>query len=389
MKSNIDNPAPVEPCTLTPVEPCTLTPVEPCAPTPVEPHLICVSQPEARPWLSGITHVYTDLDSTMLAPGGKLLTTHNGEPSAALPETLVALKRAGIEVIIVTGRNGTQGDDFLRLLDLNTYIGEVGCVVQQSFGIKKQLSYELGDWVGTVLGSGFALEDGAGDVLGGGFELGEQVGAVLGGGFELGNRMGTVLGSSLDLGALPEGLSPCQLMQKSGVIDRLTSEFAGKLELHNPYPSERRVTFAFRGLVDAEKVARLLADEPLPLELADNGEIHPLVHTLVDCPEIHIYHLVPRGTSKALAVKADIMRRGISREQTLAIGDSMGDIEMGDYTRSLVVMGNALHSRTTQEALTMRAKRAARDGRDATTLFTSAFTADGWVELARALLAAQ
>jgi len=342
---------------------------------PVGPHMICVSQPEAQPWLNGITHVYTDLDSTMLAPGGKLLTTHDGKPSAALAEALVSLKCAGIEVIIVTGRNGIQGDDFLRLLDLNTYIGEVGCVVQQGFGMKKQLSYELGDWVGTVLDNGR--------------EFGDRMGAVSDDNPEPGNQAGAILGNSLDLGALPEGLSPCQLMQKSGVIDRLTTEFAGKLELHNPYPSERKVTFAFRGLVDAEKVARLLADEPLPLELADNGEIHPLAHTLIDCPEIHIYHLVPRGTSKALAVKADITRRGISREQTLAIGDSMGDIEMGDCTRSLVVMGNALHSRTTQEALATRAKRAARDGRDATTLFTSESTSDGWVEFAQALLSAQ
>jgi len=264
-----------------------------------------------------------------------------------------------------------------------------GLVLGEQVGAVSGGDFELGEQVRSVEVGGVELGDRTDTDLDNSLELGDRAGTVLGNSPALGNRTDPILGSDLALGAMPEGLSPCQLMQNSGVIDRLTTEFAGKLELHNPYPSERKVTFAFRGLVDAERVARLLADEPLPLELADNGEIHPLVHTLVDCPEIHIYHLVPKGTSKALAVKADMQRRGLSRDQALAIGDSMGDIEMGDYTRSLVVMGNALHSRTTQEALAMRAKRAARDGRDATTLFTSAYTADGWVEFAQALLAAQ
>ena len=343
------------------------------------PRLICVTDPEAQPYLKNITHIYTDLDSTMLAPGGRLLTTHSGEPSFALPEALVALKRAGIEVIIVTGRNAAQGDDFLRLLDLHTFIGEVGCVVQQGFGMKRKLFYELGDWAGTILDNGLSF------CLNG--SLDSSLNNGLGG--NLGSSLNLDWGGNLDLGALPEGLTPCQLMERSGVIERLTTEFAGKLELHNPYPSERKITFAFRGFVDADKVGRLLSAEPLPLELADNGEIHPLIHTLVDCPEIHIYHLVPRGTSKALAVKSDMERRGLSRDNALAIGDSLGDIEMGDNTASLVVMGNALRSRTVQEALMARAKRALDDGRDATTLFTSAFTADGWVEFAQALLVAK
>ena len=310
-------------------------------------HLLCVTQPEALPYLRQITHVYTDLDSTMLAPGGKLLTRHDGTPSYALAEALIELKNAGIEIIIVTGRNGAQGDEFLRLLDLGTFIGEVGCMVQEGFGVDKKLLYELGDWTDTILVDG------------------------------------------LGPGELPDGITPYQLMQNSGVIDRLTDAFFGKLELHTPYPTERTVTYALRGLVDADKVESFLDKEALPLELADNGEIHPQKHTLIDCPEIHIYHLVPRGTSKALAVKADIKRRGLTCGQTLAIGDAKGDVEMGDHAGALVVMGNALHSKTVQEALENRIERAHNEGWDATTLFTSGFTSDGWVEFAHALLLAQ
>ncbi|MDR0346866.1 MAG: Cof-type HAD-IIB family hydrolase, partial [Coriobacteriales bacterium] len=249
----------------------------------------------ARAQLAGVTHVYSDLDGTLFAPGGKLLANHAGEPSTATAEALVALKRAGIEVIIVTGRNGAQGNELLRILDLQTFIGELGCLVMEGFGARARVTYNLGNWASTVLASG------------------------------------------LPPGELPAATSPYQLIERSGVIERLYAAFPGKFEPHRPYPGERMVTHAFRGFVNGDKVAALLEQEALPLLLVDNGEIHPQQHTLIDCPEIHIYHLMPRGVSKASAVAADIAQRGLRPEQTLAIGDSKADIEMGEHTGSLVV----------------------------------------------------
>jgi hydroxymethylpyrimidine pyrophosphatase-like HAD family hydrolase len=362
--------------------------------------LIPVTAPQARPYLKHVTHIYTDLDGTLFAPGGKLLANHADEPSTATAEALVALKRAGIEVIIVTGRNGLQGYELLRMLDLHTFIGEVGCLIMEGFGINARTTYELGDWEHSALARDLAL------------------------------------------GQLPEGLTPYRLILNDGAVDRLLAAFPGKLEPHFPYPNERQVTHAFRGFVDAEKVERLLANERLPLELIDNGEIHPQAHTLIDCPEIHIYHLVPRGTSKAVAVARDRAQRGLSREQTLAIGDALGDVEMGRHTGSLVIMGNALRSTTVWRGLTERATGAvasvadvagatagvagtagttanvtagaAADVTDVTdvtagvaaisagtgtdaektelpvvTLYTEGHTADGWVEFAQALLTAK
>jgi hydroxymethylpyrimidine pyrophosphatase-like HAD family hydrolase len=313
-----------------------------------------VGSPEARACLEGVTHVYTDLDGTLFAPGGRLLANHAGEPSTATAEALVACKRAGVEVIVVTGRNGIQGNELLRILDLDTFIGELGCLRMDGFGAKAHISYELGDWEHAVLDSGLVP------------------------------------------GMLPEGVTPYQLIERSGVLDRLTAAFPGRLEVHRPYPGERMVTHPLRGNVDGEKVARLLADEALPLTLLDNGQIHPQTHTLVNCPEIHIYHLMPRGASKAVAVAHDITRRGLAPAQTLAIGDARADMEMGEHTGSLVVVANALHSAAVQEALRTRAERAGRGGAAeagarpaATTLCTEASTADGWVEFAHALLAAK
>jgi hydroxymethylpyrimidine pyrophosphatase-like HAD family hydrolase len=302
---------------------------------------------QAQPYLERVTHVYTDLDGTLFAPGGKLLANHAGEPSTATASALVALKRAGIEVIIVTGRNGLQGHELLRMLDLQTFIGEVGCLIMEGFGINARTTYELGDWEHVTLVDGRAP------------------------------------------GEVPAGLTPYRLILSDGVIDRLLATFPGKLEPHFPYPNERQVTHAFRGFVDAEKAERLLADERLPLELIDNGEIHPQVHTLVDCPEIHIYHLVPRGTSKAAAVARDCARRGLRAEQTLAIGDALGDVEMGQHTGSLVIMGNALRSETVRRGLARRAADAKKAGYQIVTLYTEGHTADGWAEFAEALLAAK
>jgi hydroxymethylpyrimidine pyrophosphatase-like HAD family hydrolase len=302
---------------------------------------IPVAAPEARAWLEGVTHIYSDLDGTLFAPGGKLLANHAGEPTTATASALVALKRAGIEVIIVTGRNGTQGTELLRMLDLKTFIGELGCLVMEGFGAHSRIRYELGDWTNIVLADGLAP------------------------------------------GELPEGLTPYRLIQASGVIERLTAAFPGKFEPHFPYPNERMVTHAFRGFVDRQKADEILAHEQLPLHLSDNGVINPQVHSLIDCPEIHIYHLMPSGVSKASAVAHDIARRGISPAQTLAIGDATADVEMGEHTGSLVVTANALRSAAVQEALD---KREARGG---VTLHTTGSTADGWAEFTHALLAAR
>ncbi|MDR2106036.1 MAG: Cof-type HAD-IIB family hydrolase [Coriobacteriales bacterium] len=303
--------------------------------------LIPVTAPEAQAWLKDITHIYTDLDGTLLAPGGRLLTSHDGTPSTATAEALVALRRAGIEVIIVTGRNGTQGHELLRILNLTTFIGELGCLVMEGFGATAHITYELGDWAEVVLAEGLAP------------------------------------------GTLPKETTPYQLIQNSGAIDRLLAAFPGRLEPHLPYPNERMVTHALRGFVDAQAVEQLLAREQLPLRLVDNGEIHPQAHTLVNCPEIHIYHLMPSGVSKASAIATDIARRGLSPKQALAIGDAKADMEMGEHTGALVVLANALRSAAVQDTLLCRAAKGS------VTLRTEAPTADGWAEFACALLAAR
>jgi hydroxymethylpyrimidine pyrophosphatase-like HAD family hydrolase len=277
----------------------------------------------------------------MLAPGGRLLANNAGEPSTALAEALVALARAGVGVTIVTGRNRTQGIEIMRLLNLSDFLGEMGTLIVHGLGPLGQTYYSLGDWSSVTLAPGLAP------------------------------------------GELPVGKTPYQVLAQNGVVERLLQAFAGKLEPHVPYGDAREVTRSLRGYVDKSSIEAFFAHEELPLQLLDNGLIHPREHSLVDVEQIHSYHLMPRGASKALAVAADITRRGLRREQTIAIGDAIGDVQMGEETGSLVVVRNALKADTVAFALEARVQ-AARP-----TYCTEGFTADGWVEFAHALLKAK
>lgn len=54
---------------------------------------------EMRERLAKVKYVFTDLDATMLAPGSCVLRDNDGNPSTKLVEAVVALARAGIQVV--------------------------------------------------------------------------------------------------------------------------------------------------------------------------------------------------------------------------------------------------------------------------------------------------
>jgi hydroxymethylpyrimidine pyrophosphatase-like HAD family hydrolase len=300
--------------------------------------IAAITSPQAASILAQVTHIYTDLDGTLFAPGGTLLATNDRSPSLATATALVALRQAGIEVAIVTGRNRSQGNEIMRILNIDLFIAEMGCLVMRGYGPGGKVSLALGDWEHTQLAPGLAP------------------------------------------GELPANTTPLQLMERTGVVDRLLAAFAGKLEFHNPYKVTREVTLTLRGFVDADKIVAHLATEALPLQLIDNGVIHPAGHTLVDCPEVHAYHLMPRGAGKAAAVAADMELRGLEPAQCLAIGDAVGDVAMGSHTGSMVVVGNALKSGVVETA----ARHCPNP-----VFATTGYTADGWAEFAQAVLAAK
>jgi phosphoglycolate phosphatase len=166
--------------------------------------------------------VYTDLDGTLLGKGASLFRTADGEFTLLGARALEACHRAGVEVVIKSGRRRAQVMEDARLLGQSSYIFEVG----SGMVIDGELSFLTGD---------LQPRDG--------MTVHEQIAAT-------------------------------------GAPDLLLRRYAGRLEPHAPWHVDREVSHLFRGLVDAGEANRLLADEGhAGLRLVDNGRIGPETHT--------------------------------------------------------------------------------------------------------------
>src|SRR5437763_16897626 len=73
--------------------------------------------------------VYTDLDGTLLGRWGSLFRDSEGEFSMLQARALEACHRAGVEVVIKSGRREGSVVEDAKLLGLRSYIYEVGCAV--------------------------------------------------------------------------------------------------------------------------------------------------------------------------------------------------------------------------------------------------------------------
>src|SRR5687767_15027120 len=71
--------------------------------------------------------VYTDLDGTMLGQGASLLRDAEGNFSTLAIRALEACHRAGVEVVIKSGRRKAQVYEDARLIGQPAYVYEMGC----------------------------------------------------------------------------------------------------------------------------------------------------------------------------------------------------------------------------------------------------------------------
>jgi phosphoglycolate phosphatase len=166
--------------------------------------------------------VYTDLDGTLLGKGASLFRTAEGEFTLLAARALEACHRAGVEVVIKSGRRRAQVMEDARLLGQTSYIFEMG----SGLVIDGELTFLTG---------------------------------------ELQPRDGRTIHEQIaDTGA------PALLLER----------YAGRLESHAPWHVDREVSHLFRGLVDAREANRMLAEAGhADLRLVDNGEIAPETHT--------------------------------------------------------------------------------------------------------------
>jgi hydroxymethylpyrimidine pyrophosphatase-like HAD family hydrolase len=225
--------------------------------------------------------VYTDLDGTLLGKGSSLFRDAEGGFSLAQSRGLEACHRAGVEVVIMSGRREPQVHEAARLMGQNSYIYEAGC----AFAIEGETTLLTGDLVPD--------ED------------------------------GTVY----------------EKIEARGIPKMLFAHFDGRLEYHAPWHHGRVLSHLFRGKVDVAEANRLLeADGHDDLRLLDNGAIGREMPA-VEGPT-HAYHLVPKQVSKAGAVAAHARVRGYDPAECIAVGDSVEDLEVAAAVGRFFVVAN-------------------------------------------------
>ena len=224
--------------------------------------------------------VYTDLDGTLLGRGGSLFADHEGGFSMMQARGLEACHRAGVEVVIMSGRREPQVHEDARLMGQTSYIYEAGC------------AYVI-DGEATLL-TGEMKPDETGTIY-------DQI-------------------------------------EARGIPKALFAHFDGRLEYHSPWHTGRVLSHLFRGLVDVDEANTLLHDRgDDDLRLLDNGAIgRPMPGIEIT----HAYHLVPRPVSKAGAVSAHMAARGYDPAECVGVGDSIEDLEVAAAVDRFFVVAN-------------------------------------------------
>ena len=225
--------------------------------------------------------VYTDLDGTLLGRGSSLFRDAEGGFSLAQARALEACHRAGVEVVIMSGRREPQVHEAARLMGQTSYIYEAGC----AFGIDGE----------TTLLTGELVPDENGTVY-------EQ-------------------------------------MEARGIPKMLFGHFEGRLEYHSPWHHGRVLSHLFRGKIDIDEANRLLEESGSgDLRMLDNGAIGREMPA-IEGPT-HAYHLVPKMVSKANAVSAHARARGYDPADCIAVGDSVEDLEVAAAVGRFFVVAN-------------------------------------------------
>ncbi|MGH2834512.1 MAG: HAD family hydrolase, partial [Solirubrobacteraceae bacterium] len=248
--------------------------------------------------------LYLDLDGTLLGRGASLLHDGDGRVCIEGVRAIQACLRAGVEVVLMSGRRRVMVQEDARLLGQDSFIYEAGaCVV-------------LGVGVDTRAGSGGEEHWLTGELIPGELTIAEQI-------------------------------------ERSGAPQLLLEHYEGRLEYHEPWHVAREVSHLFRGLVDAREVDLLLTEHGHGnLRLVDNGVVNRRSPALAELDHVRGYHLVPAGASKAAAIALHARIRGYAREEIFAVGDSREDMACAERVSVFWLVANAVtHDPSISEAM--------------------------------------
>lgn len=247
-------------------------------PWPAE--LIDLMAPETRV-------IYSDVDGTLLGPGGCLFLDSNHGYTSSPAQAIVSCHLHKIDVVLVSGRNRVQLHADARILGFNNWISELGC----------QIAYNSGQVLMSNIGE---------------FQAGER--------------------------------TVWEAIKESGAPELLLKEYDRRLEYHLPWSDNREFTHMFRGWIDVDEANALLKDSGFGgLKIIDNGKVRRRSERLdPKITEVRAYHLLPEASSKASAVRKDQETRGIAKSRCAAIGDSIADLELAPEVGVLFLVRNAV-----------------------------------------------
>jgi hypothetical protein len=267
--------------------------------------------------------VYTDLDGTMVGPRGSFVHTADGELTATPWTALLELHRAGVPLVLVSGRTHAQLQEAGRVFAVDGHIAELGSLVS---------------WAG-----------------------GRETHLLTG-----------------DLPAEFAGRTPVEVMAGLGVVDALVAAWPGQLEWHSPWHATHTGDAMLRGRVGTGEVDAWLADRGWGwLTLKDNGRVPRTSRMTLDVEgDPHVFHLIPRGIGKGSAIAWDLARRGIDPADAVAVGDSVSDLEMAPAVGRLFITANGAAVPGMAEAIAALPDVAA----------TAGAMGLGWAEAVRAAL---
>jgi hydroxymethylpyrimidine pyrophosphatase-like HAD family hydrolase len=257
--------------------------------------------------------LYCDIDGTLVGRGGSLFHDAEGTVTMAGARAVEACLRAGVEIVLVSGRRRVTVEQPARVIGAPSFIYESGAAVVLS-------------------GEEHWLTDG------------------------LAPRPGrTIFEQITDTGA------PALLLE----------QYAGRLEYHDPWNAGREVSHLFRGQIDAMEADALLTEHGHgALRLVDNGTMHPRVEGHEDW---RAYHLLPRAASKAAGVRFHQGVRGYAPEDCIAVGDSREDLGMAAAVGTFWLVANALEEDpTVREAMSANVRVA--EGRQGAGVYEAVVT---------------
>jgi hydroxymethylpyrimidine pyrophosphatase-like HAD family hydrolase len=232
--------------------------------------------------------VYTDLDGTMVGPRGSFWHSAARDLTDGPAAALFELHRAGVPLVLVSGRTFEQVIEAARIFAADGAIAELGATV----------AWDAGRGTHRLPG---------------------------------------------ELPAEYAGRSPMAVMAELGIVERLFAAHPGRLEWHAPWHTTHETDALLRGRVDPLAVDAWLTGQGLGwLTLKDNGALPPRARTTLDDDPspARIYHLMPRGITKGAAIAWDLARRGLSPADAVAIGDSVSDLEMAPAVERLWITAN-------------------------------------------------